>query len=188
MHLTEPQWELIEPLLPKPPRRKDGRGRPRRGDREILEGVLWILRTGAQWSELPDRYPPRSTCHDRFQQWCRSGTLYRVLQALADDLIERGQLKLSETYVDAMFASAKKGGLAWAPPNEEKAARSWPWRTLAVFLSPSTWQALPRTKSNSLKRRLRNGLRKHCQSGSSATWPTTATRSTSSSRMLSASS
>jgi len=177
MRLTDAQWEVVKAHLPPPPPRKDGRGRPRRDDRAILEGVLWILRTGAQWSELPSRYPPRSTCHDRFQQWNRSGALFKVLQALADDLVERGELELSESFVDAMFASAKKGGLMWATLSAEKAAKSWPWRTLAVFLSPSTWRVLPRMKSHWLKRRLRNGLRKRPRNDLSATVPTTATRS-----------
>ena len=57
MDLTDAQWERVAPLIPNPPRRKDGRGRPRRERREVLAGVLWILRTGAQWAELPGRYP-----------------------------------------------------------------------------------------------------------------------------------
>jgi transposase len=75
LDLTDAQWERVAPLIPNPPRRKDGRGRPRRGRREVLAGVLWILRTGAQWAEFPGRYPPYQTCHRYFQQWCRDGTL-----------------------------------------------------------------------------------------------------------------
>lgn len=67
--LTDAQWAFIEPLLPELPKRTDGRGRPWRDSREVLNGILWILRTGAQWSELPNRYPPYQTCHRRFQQW-----------------------------------------------------------------------------------------------------------------------
>lgn len=48
--------------------RKDGRGRPRKGLRELLNGVLWILRTGAQWADLPDRHPPYQICHRYFQE------------------------------------------------------------------------------------------------------------------------
>ena len=70
--LTDSQWKCVAPLIPTPPRRKDGLGRPRRERREVLAGVLWILRTGAPWAELPDRYPPYQTCHRYFQQW--SGT------------------------------------------------------------------------------------------------------------------
>ena len=71
LDLTDAQWERVAPLIPNPPRRKDGRGRPRRERREVLDGVLWILRTGAQWAKLPGRYPPYQTCHRYFQRWCR---------------------------------------------------------------------------------------------------------------------
>ncbi len=82
MDLTDAQWATIEPLIPKPPLRKDRRGRPWREPREVIGGILWVLRTGAPWKDLPDRYPPYQTCHRRFQHWCREGTLKRVLHAL----------------------------------------------------------------------------------------------------------
>ena len=85
MKLTDPQWALGGPLLPKPEARKDRRGRPRQDDRRILDGMLWILRTGAQWDELPRTFPPQSTCHERFQEWNRSGALAEILKALAED-------------------------------------------------------------------------------------------------------
>jgi transposase len=58
MDLTNKQWAMLEPLLPNPPKRVDGRGRPWREAREVLDGVLWVLRTGAPWRDLPERYPP----------------------------------------------------------------------------------------------------------------------------------
>lgn len=66
MDLTDEQWRLIEPLIPIPPRRADGRGRPRRHPRDVMNGILWIMRTGAAWADMPDRYPPGSTCHRYF--------------------------------------------------------------------------------------------------------------------------
>ncbi len=81
MHLTEAQWAMVEPLIPKPRRRKDGRGRPWRQPRRVLNGILWVLRTGAPWKDLPERYPPHQTCHRRFQHWCRDGTPKQVLHA-----------------------------------------------------------------------------------------------------------
>ena len=75
--LTDAQWAFIEPLLPELPRRPDGRGCPWRDSREVLNGILWILRTGAQWSEMLGRYPPYQTCHRRFQQWSRAGVMAR---------------------------------------------------------------------------------------------------------------
>jgi transposase len=65
MDLTDAQWRRLEPLPPKPRRRPDGRGRPWRDPRDVLNGVLWVLRTGAPWHDLSDRYPPYETCHRR---------------------------------------------------------------------------------------------------------------------------
>lgn len=67
MDLTEPQWAVLGPLLPKPRLRTDRRGRPWRDPRDVLNGLLWVLRTGAPWADLPERYPPYQTCHRRFQ-------------------------------------------------------------------------------------------------------------------------
>lgn len=71
-----------------------------------MNGVLWVLRTGAPWHDLPGRYPPYQTCHRRFQLLPRSGRLDRLLQRLAEDLRDRGKIDLSEAFVDATFASA----------------------------------------------------------------------------------
>lgn len=109
MDITEAQWQVLEPLLPAPTVREDGRGRPWRDPRDVLNGILWILRTGAPWADLPERYPPYQTCHRRFQAWAEAGVMERVLHALARDLQERGGLDLSECFVDATFASAKRG-------------------------------------------------------------------------------
>jgi transposase len=84
MDLTDEQWEVLEPLIAHPPRRADGRGRPWRDPRDVLNGILWILRTGAPWHDLPERYPPYQTCHRRFQKWVEEGTLSRILEALAE--------------------------------------------------------------------------------------------------------
>ena len=110
MDLTDEQWIVLEPLIPEPHRRSDGRGRPWKDTREVLNGVLWVLRTGAPWHDLPDRYPPYQTCHRRLQQWARTGVLENVLKALAKDLRVRGGLDLSECFVDGTFIAAKKGG------------------------------------------------------------------------------
>ncbi|GAC1643338.1 MAG: hypothetical protein NVS9B14_24610 [Candidatus Acidiferrum sp.] len=147
MDLTEAQWQVLKPLLTAK-RRSDGRGRPWRDARAVLNGILWILRTGAPWHDLPDRYPPYQTCHRRFQQWQRDGTLTRLLHALAEDLRARGKLDLSETFIDASFSSAKKGALLSARLAAEKAVKSWRSQTAMVFLSPAASPALRRMKRN----------------------------------------
>src|ERR671919_273253 len=84
MDLTDEQWEVLELLIPDPPRREDRRGRPWRDPRDVLNSILWVLRTGAPWRDLPERYPPYQTCHRRFQRWTEEGMLVEILRALAD--------------------------------------------------------------------------------------------------------
>ena len=145
--LTDEQWAILEPLLPALPRRPDGRGRPWRDSREVLNGILWILRTGAPWADLPERFPPYQTCHRRFQQWVRSGVLQQVLEALAEDLRQRGGLDVTECFIDGTFIVAKRGAAGWERPSGAKVRSSWQWQTALVFLSPFTLRLLRRMKS-----------------------------------------
>jgi transposase len=153
MDLTDAQWVILEPLLPKPRLRRDRRGRPWRDPRDVLNGILWVLRTGAPWKDLPDRYPSYQTCHRRFQKWVRSGTLRRVLKALARDLHARGGLDLSETFIDGTFASPKKKASTSAKPSGAKGPRSWPLQTALVFLSPLPSPRRRRMKPGSSRKR-----------------------------------
>ena len=152
MDLTDQQWAVLHPLIPTPPRRADGRGRPWADNRKLLDGMLWVLRTGAQWEDLPRRYGSKSTCHRRFQAWVEQGVFEAILTALADDLQERGRLDLSECFAEATFASAKKGGPRSARRAAGRARRSWQWQTALVFRSPLTWQLLRQRRSRVLKR------------------------------------
>jgi transposase len=151
MKLTDVQWELLKSLVePKTPPRR--RGRPWKETRPVLEGVLWILRTGAQWAELPkNKFPPYQTCHRRFQRWVREGVLVELLRALAKDLMARGDLDLAETFIDASFTGAKKGAVRLVQHAAAKGPRSWQLRTAMVFLSPWGLQALRRMKLGSSK-------------------------------------
>ena len=146
--LTDEQWALIAPLFEKA-EMVQTRGRPPRSAREVLNGVLWILRSGARWQDLPERFPPYQTCHRRFQAWVKDGRLRQVLETLAQDLLERGKLDLSETFIDGTFVSAKKGALELERPSGAKVRRSWQWQTALVFLSPFTRQVLRRMKCGS---------------------------------------
>ena len=100
MDLTDTQWEAIRKFVPGP--EKQGTtvkgGRPWRDPRDVLHGILWVLRTGAPWADMPVRYPPYATCHRRFQKWEREKVLDRILAAIARDLYERGKLDLTETF------------------------------------------------------------------------------------------
>jgi len=146
MELTNEQWKRIEPIIVSSTPSKDPRGRPARDPRDVLNGILWIMRTGAPWKDLPQRYPPYQTCHRRFQQWVRQGIFRRIAQELVEDLNERGKIDIREAFIDGSFAPAKKGVLLSARQNAAKAPRSWQLQTLLVFLSPLTWKALRPTR------------------------------------------
>jgi hypothetical protein len=99
----------LEVLIPEPIPRRDGRGRAWKDRRAVLNGILWVLRTGAPWADVPERYPSYQTCHRRFQQWVRSGVMKGILEALTLELTVRGVLDLEDGFIDGSFAPAKKG-------------------------------------------------------------------------------
>ena len=131
--LTDAQWKILNDLIPEPIPRRDGRGRPWKDRRAVLNGILWVLRTGAPWADVPERYPSYQTCHRRFQQWVRSGIMRGVLDALAEDLRIRGRLDVREAFIDGSFAPAKKGDRKSAKRNVVRERRSWRWQTATVF-------------------------------------------------------
>jgi transposase len=182
MDLTDQQWAAVEALLPKPEVRDDGRGRPWRDPRDVLNGILWVLRTGAPWADMPARYPPYATCFRRFQNWRKEGVLQSVLQALADDLVARGRLDLSEAFIDGTHAGAKKGADWWAKLGAALPPNSWRSQTVVVFryLPPSLQVNV--TKYASLMPPSKSASPKRSRKGSSVTARTTARSSKKSSR------
>ena len=106
--LTDKQWALIAPHLPKPKRNPKG-GRPRADDRKCFEGVLWILWTGSPWSALPKAYGSASTCWRRLRAWEESGVLLELWRAFLAQLNDREQVRWDECFADGTFAPAKKG-------------------------------------------------------------------------------
>ena len=146
MELTNEQWTRLEHIIPSSDRKNDGRGRPRKNPRDVLNGILWVLRTGAPWKDLPPRYPPYQTCHRWFQTWVRQGVFKKILTELGEDLYQRGAIDIRETFIDGSFTPAKKGVILLALQSVEKGPRSWPSQTLLVFLSPLTYKALHPTK------------------------------------------
>jgi transposase len=148
MELTDEQWKLVEPLLPKPMKRRDGKGRPRVDNRAILNGILWVMRTGAPWHDMPDRYPPYQTCHRRFQEWVKTGTVETILRKLVQDVKERGDLDLTECFIDGTFVMAKKGAQGWEKPSGARVQSSWQWQMALVFLSPYPLEVLRHMRSS----------------------------------------
>lgn len=106
--LTDEQWNRVAPHLPEHPPSPKG-GRPRQDDRECLEGVLWLLRTGARWQDIPVDLPSGSTCWRRLQEWSGEGVLADIHAVLIGQLEELGQLNFEQLLADATFVRAKKG-------------------------------------------------------------------------------
>lgn len=151
MDLTDEQWAAIEQFVPKAEREGTTAkgGRPWRDPRDVLHGILWVLRTGAPWADLPARYPPYATCHRRFQKWEEEGVLDRILRAIAEDLRQRGKVDLTEAFIDGSHAGAKKGDLLLGALSAAKQPRSWRFQTAMVFLSPSGLRVVRDMKRNS---------------------------------------
>jgi len=135
MNLTDKQWNIIEHLIPEARKGPNGSGRPAKPARDILNGILWILRTGAPWHDLPKRFPSYQTCHRRFQAWVDNGVLLNILIALRLDLKERGGIDDIEGYIDGTYIPAKKGVKKSVEAAAERPQSSWRWQTAMVFHS-----------------------------------------------------
>ncbi len=136
MELTDKQWTRLEPIILQSVCKKDTRGRKPRDPREVLNGSLWGLCTGAPWKDLPDRYPPHQTCHRRFQQWTKAEVFRRIIEELAADFQERSGIDIRETFIDSSFVSAKKGTMRSVGQNAVKGATNMaiPDRRLPLLL------------------------------------------------------
>jgi len=146
MKLTVKHWQVVAALFAEDDRIGKAGRRPVPA-RDVLNGVQWILKTGARWNDLPRDYPPYQTRHRRFQIWVEERTIVRALQVLADDLREQGKIELSEAFIDGTFASAKKKEVFWlAQRSAEKRPSSWPLQMLTIFQSRFALRSLRPTK------------------------------------------
>jgi transposase len=121
--LSDAHWERIREHFPEERHPDDRPGRKPIPAREVLDAVLWILNTGAQWHMLPQCFPNYKTVHRRFQQWCRQDVLREILTELANDLRNEGVIDERESFIDATFAFAKGGGDAIGPTKRGKGVK-----------------------------------------------------------------
>ena len=124
--LTDKAWAVIEPLLPEPGRRS-GRWRDHR---QVINGILWKLRTGAPWRDLPERYGPWKTCHERLRRWTADGTWDRILahaQVFDDGQPVEWIVSVDSSIVRAHqhAAGARKKGAPPAVPWQRRTVRRW---------------------------------------------------------------
>jgi transposase len=109
--LTDEQWAIIEPLIPK---QNPGPGRRRNDDRRTLNGILFVLKTGCPWEDVPRAYGSPATCWRRFSAWAQNGTWERMWRALLSRLDAQSKLEWAQAFLDGSFVPAKKGDLALA--------------------------------------------------------------------------
>jgi transposase len=123
--LTDFEWKAIEPHLPNKPR-----GVPRVDDRRVLNGIFWVLRSGAPWSEMPERYGPRTTVYNRFNRWRKAGVWDRLMDAIVK--AHDGDVQMIDTSIVRVHqqgATAKRGIeiAVWVAPgaaSQRKSTRS----------------------------------------------------------------
>jgi len=123
--LTEEQWAQISPLLPP----EVGRvARPAKSNRVMVEGMVWILRTGAPWRDLPKRFGPWKSVYTRFRRWTRQGIWARVLEKQTEQQ-DRESYLIDATIVRAHqdATGAKKGGPKPSGIPEEGLPRRFTW-------------------------------------------------------------
>jgi len=117
--LSDGQWERVKDLLPG---KVGDPGRSGRDNRQFVNGVLWVLRSGAHWHDLPERYGKWKTVHTRFSRWAKAGVWERVFEALIKDRVNK-YLMLDTTLVRAhQQAATGKGGpkiRRWGVPGED---------------------------------------------------------------------
>ena len=108
--LSDEEWRLVAPLLPKL-----GKGKPRVDDRRVVNGIFYVLRTGAPWRDLPERYGPYTTIYNRFNRWAKRGIWLKVFKELAQRSPQSLQLIDSSIVRAHQHAAGGKGGARITP-------------------------------------------------------------------------
>ena len=132
--LTDAQWDRIKRFFPVE-KMTDAGGRPWAENRATMEGILWVLRRGARWRDVPAPYPSGPTCWRRLQKWEKDGRWVKAWQSLLSELDEQGLLSWREAFLDASFSPAKKGAKQLVPLAKAKVPSGWWWQTVAVYQS-----------------------------------------------------
>ena len=101
--ITNGQWEQLQGLLPGP---KTKRGRPPQDHRQILNGILWVLRTGAPWRDVPERYGKWTTIYSRFQRWRKSGIWNKLFADLQTTLERESNVDWEIHFIDSTTVRA----------------------------------------------------------------------------------
>lgn len=124
-NLPDDQWLKISEFIPRVKSSPLG-GRPRASDKKAFQGILWVLRTGAQWCALPNyrqQFASASTCWRRLHEWTEQGIFLKMFRAFLAELNAKTRIDWEESFVDGTFASAKKGAKKLAKQSAVKVRR-----------------------------------------------------------------
>jgi transposase len=120
--LLERLWSRVAPLIP-PSAAKPKGGRPRHDDRACLAGIVYVLRNGVRWRDLPSEYPSGPTCWRRHAAWTALGIWAEIWSVAVEELDAAGLLGTDELFADATFVPAQKGASKSGKPRLAKAVR-----------------------------------------------------------------
>ena len=148
MLLADELWSKIKDLIPESKKSSVGGGRPGYPRRQVLEGILWVLTSGARWKDLPPEYPGYKTCHRLFQEWQCQGVFEELFHILSLEKSYCSGPMAKKAFVDGTFVPTKKGARSWAEVIREKAAQSWPSAMGLVGLLDLACTAQTSTKPN----------------------------------------
>jgi transposase len=105
--LSDAQWQVIEPLLPLP----NVMGRPRANDRQTLDAILFVLRSGCRWEDLPRELGSATTAWRRLKAWEEAGVWENIWRAVLASLEAQDKLEWAQAFLDGSFVPVKKGAL-----------------------------------------------------------------------------
>jgi transposase len=131
--LSDHEWSVIRVMLPT-----KSRGKPRVDDRRVLNGIFWVLRSGAPWRDLPDIYGPRTTCYNRFVRWRKAGVWESIMAALtaaphaAVQMIDTSLVRVHQHAACIIDSGSQAVGIFWILRTGS------PWRDLPERYGPYT--------------------------------------------------
>jgi transposase len=135
--LTDSQWEQIQSLFPDP---SPLGGRPAKPVREVLNGIFWLLNSGAPWRDLPERYGPWQTIFHRFNAWRKDGTLDRILHTLQIRLDQDGRIDWDLWCIDGSSVRASRAAAGAGKKGGSKNPKTTHWAArVADSHASSTW-------------------------------------------------
>jgi transposase len=144
--LTDREWTAIQDVFPPPART----GRPPRDRREVVDAILWVLRTGAPWRDRPEEFGPWGTAWDLFDTWNADGTLDTILSRLRSARVDAGEIDGALWCVDGMTVRAARCAAGGGKQGIPRSPRTTRWAAPAVASRPRSTSCVTATATPSI--------------------------------------